>query len=401
MFDALATEIRDLQIPVDPVALRTVVALHDRLGAKVCAAIGELDRHELWDVDNATSMKSWLMDAGVAAPDAHRLAAYGKRMTQLGTVSALWQSGELSNGQVRAIFENLIDRHVARFQEIEDDLVPTLVGLSVRETNVVMSQWRARADALDDDPPADPELSLQFSRTLDGRYVANASFDPAGGDAIAAAMAVADSGDLSVPASRRNAQSWVLIAQHFLDHHAVALTPRQRPQVSLVIDADDLERFAQAQRWALNPETGSRYDGPTVARYLCDCSISSMVADKVGNTVTRVLDVGRAQRTATPAQRMALAVRDQGCRWAECTAPPGWCEAHHLLAWELGGATDLENLALYCGRHHDLIHRRGVDLKLLPDATVVATFADGTTRTMRPPGAHEPPPQPAIQRPPS
>ncbi|HIW67789.1 MAG TPA: HNH endonuclease, partial [Candidatus Dietzia merdigallinarum] len=31
---------------------------------------------------------------------------------------------------------------------------------------------------------------------------------------------------------------------------------------------------------------------------------------------------------------------------------PDACDAHHLIAWLLGGATDLENLTLLCRRHH-------------------------------------------------
>ncbi|HVM08367.1 MAG TPA: DUF222 domain-containing protein [Acidimicrobiales bacterium] len=389
MLTALADAIRDLQIPVDSATLRAAVALHDRLGAKVTAAIGEFDALRMWDADCAMNMKSWLTDEGVAGQDAHRAVAYGKRMIQLPKVSAMWQSGELSNGQVRAICENLVDKHIGRFQLCEDAFVPALVGLSVKETNHVMATWRAHADALDDELQGDPELSLQFSHTLDGRYVMNGSFDPVNGDAIAAALAVADSDDLAVPASRRKAEALARIARHFLDHHDVAVSPRQRPQVSIVIDAFDLAELSSGRGHghAFNPDTGARYDAATVSRYLCDCSLNTIIAEKLGKSIGRVLDVGRSQRTATPAQRIALAVRDQGCRWTGCTMPPGWCEAHHLDPWELGGATDLDNLGLFCGGHHDLIHRKGIELKLLPDATIVATFLDGTTQTMRPPGS--------------
>lgn len=391
MFDDLAAAVRDLQIPADASALREAIALHDRLTAKVTVAIGEFDELALWDADCARSMKFWLVDEGFAAPDAHRATLYGKRMRQLPVVAAAWQAGELSNGQVRAIVENLIDKHIGRFRQMEDSLVPALVGLSVKQTNELMTEWRARADAEDDDPPPDPERSLHFSQTLDGRYLSNGSFDPVGGDAIAAALAIADSGDLHVAASRRNADALVRISEFFLAHHDVDVTPRQRPQVSLLINAEDVAGFVEGAGWAVNPETGAHYDAPTVARYLCDCSVSRVVAERVGNTVSRVLDVGRAQRTATPGQRIALATRDRGCRW-DCDAPPGWCEAHHIVPWEIGGPTDLDNMALFCGAHHDLIHRKGIELKLLPDATIEALFPDGSTRTMRPPGRTTAPP---------
>jgi hypothetical protein len=60
------------------------------------------------------------------------------------------------------------------------------------------------------------------------------------------------------------------------------------------------------------------------------------------------LEVGRATRVVHPAQRAALAVRDQGCVFPGCERPLGWCDAHHLWHWVDGGPTDLANLALLC-----------------------------------------------------
>ena len=59
---------------------------------------------------------------------------------------------------------------------------------------------------------------------------------------------------------------------------------------------------------------------------------------------TQPLEVGRATRVVSAAQRTALAVRDGGCRFPGCDRPPAWCEAHHRRHWLHGGATDLANL---------------------------------------------------------
>lgn len=75
------------------------------------------------------------------------------------------------------------------------------------------------------------------------------------------------------------------------------------------------------------------------------------------------LDVGRSERLFTHAQRRALAVRDGGCVWPGCTAPPGWCEVAHLIAWILGGLTDLDNGALMCPHHHRRFDRDGWALR--------------------------------------
>ncbi|HEX3828088.1 MAG TPA: HNH endonuclease signature motif containing protein, partial [Sporichthyaceae bacterium] len=57
-----------------------------------------------------------------------------------------------------------------------------------------------------------------------------------------------------------------------------------------------------------------------------------------------------------------------------------WCDAHHLRHWADGGPSDLENLALVCGRHHDAIHHGGWD---------VETGADGKPE-LRPPSWVDP-----------
>jgi hypothetical protein len=71
------------------------------------------------------------------------------------------------------------------------------------------------------------------------------------------------------------------------------------------------------------------------------------------------LDVGRTQRLFTPKQRVAVTVRDGGCTYPTCAAPPASCDVHHLKAWSAGGRTDLDNAALLCGRHHRHVTHTG------------------------------------------
>jgi hypothetical protein len=69
-----------------------------------------------------------------------------------------------------------------------------------------------------------------------------------------------------------------------------------------------------------------------------------------------VLDLGREQRLFTKAQRIAIGLRDKGCRADGCERPPSWSEIHHLELWSKGGKTDLANAVSLCGHHHRLIH---------------------------------------------
>ena len=88
-------------------------------------------------------------------------------------------------------------------------------------------------------------------------------------------------------------------------------------------------------------------------RIACDCKIIPVLLGSAGQP----LDVGRTTRTITPAQRIALNLRDQGCRHPDCHRPPADCDAHHVIHWLDLGPTNLNNLILLCRGHHTRHHK--------------------------------------------
>jgi hypothetical protein len=111
----------------------------------------------------------------------------------------------------------------------------------------------------------------------------------------------------------------------------------------------------------------------TARRLACDAQLIPIV---LGGD-SEPLDLGHAQRLFSESQRRALAIRDGGCVWVNCTAPPGWCEVAHLAAWATGGRTDIRNGALMCPFHHRRFDRDGWgyewaagELRLIPPASV-------------------------------
>ena len=80
-----------------------------------------------------------------------------------------------------------------------------------------------------------------------------------------------------------------------------------------------------------------------------------------------VLDLGRERRLFSRAQRVAMVLRDKGCRAEGCDRPPSWCEVHHFTkAWAGGGRTDLADGVLLCGHHHRLAHHPEYEDQRLP-----------------------------------
>ena len=86
------------------------------------------------------------------------------------------------------------------------------------------------------------------------------------------------------------------------------------------------------------------------------------------------LGVGRTMRTEPPGLRRALEARDRGCRWPGCGALATWATAHHIRPWSQGGATSLDDLALFCHvHHHHFIHLLGWTITGSPNATLYFT----------------------------
>ena len=63
----------------------------------------------------------------------------------------------------------------------------------------------------------------------------------------------------------------------------------------------------------------------------------------------------RVGRCASYAQQRALHKRSLHCQYPGCSATRE-LEAHHVVAVERGGRTELDNLILLCPRHHKLLH---------------------------------------------
>ena len=101
-------------------------------------------------------------------------------------------------------------------------------------------------------------------------------------------------------------------------------------------------------------DAGTHLAPETVRRLSCDASVIPVVLGTGGE----VMDWGLAKRFFTEAQTRRLWLRDGGCTYPGCDAPPQWTDAHHLVHWADLGPSDLDNGALLCDRHHTIVHNR-------------------------------------------
>jgi hypothetical protein len=109
--------------------------------------------------------------------------------------------------------------------------------------------------------------------------------------------------------------------------------------------------------------TGDRITASEARRLACTAKILPAVLGATGLPV----DLGRAKRLFTPAQRKALLIRDRTCRAEGCDTPATWCDAHHIDPWHNSGPTDLDNGILLCQHHHHRVHDTGHRTDRLPN----------------------------------
>jgi len=143
MFEQLAGAIADVEIPVERGAVVEAVRLADRLGAKISVVVGELD-DRIERRPGEPSLSTWLRrQARLSYSDAERLVFMARRLRSWPLTRQAWLDGVLTVGQVGALVTNVSDAAVTRYAEHERDVVPALIGLTVRETAAAVRRWLA------------------------------------------------------------------------------------------------------------------------------------------------------------------------------------------------------------------------------------------------------------------
>lgn len=144
------------------------------------------------------------------------------------------------------------------------------------------------------------------------------------------------------------------------------------PSVTVLVDQKTLTQGSHPTS-VRQTESGHDIALGSIARICCDAVVRRVTLDRRGVPV----DVGRKHRTATDAQWAALKAMHSSCAWDGCSAPIGWCQAHHIVEWEHGGRTDLSNLVPLCSTHHHRVHEGGWHIRLEPDRRLVILKPSG------------------------
>jgi Domain of unknown function (DUF222) len=403
-----------------------IVALAGRRAADDCAwllLIAEFDRREGWASWECRSTAYWLSwHCGLSVVAAREHVRVGRALEQRLLVRAEFAAGRLTYSKVRAITRVATPAN-------EQALVDLALAATAAQLERICAAYRTiqpphSADDDDDngDGPLDEEAQAEADAqhqhldiwhdegmtqlrgeivTEDGAVVeaaiASAIEHLNDGACSGSDSAESPSGPASVsdePVRRPSRlDGLVEIARTYLAQ--TAPSPRvERRHLVLLVDVGELTSTGQL---GIDPDGrctlgGHRVTPETARRLGCRASMTTVLIDHRGLP----LSVGRRSRLPTPAQRLALHIRDRGqCRYPGCTSRH--VDAHHIVEWDPDGLTDLDNLALFCSYHHHLVHRLGFDVALDSTAnTVEVRRSDGTLVTHLVADPDDAPDQPTV-----
>ncbi len=172
--------------------------------------------------------------------------------------------------------------------------------------------------------------------------------------------APAGDGALEMPEARSLAQLRSDGAVEVFRHRAGCTAGLTSPPVTMVVRVSlaDLRTGTGSAQIDENPTPVS---AATARRLAADAHLIPIV---LGHE-SEILDLGRSRRLFSPAQKHALAERDDGCAWTGCPHPPSYTQAHHIRWWDRDtGRTDLDNGVLLCSHHHHRVHDDGWEIRV-------------------------------------
>ena len=159
--------------------------------------------------------------------------------------------------------------------------------------------------------------------------------------------------------AHRRGLAFAEILEHLPTDH---LHPKSAATVVVTISHGVLQGALKAAHL----DTGRQLSAGEARRVACSAGILPAVLG--GGSLA--LDLGRLNRLFSETQRVAVGLKYETCAAEGCDRPFAWCELHHLIAWALGGRTDLINAIPLCHWHHQRIHDDTYLHQRLPDGSL-------------------------------
>jgi uncharacterized protein DUF222 len=338
------------ELEVDEVDVRELSGLIDRLQAILCQALRDGVKRGDHLLEGKTPC-GWVAEtcrvSGTSAADRLRV---GEQLPRLPGIAAALRSGQIGY-QATSVICHLSELLGEKGEQIEEeDWIGYARQFSIKNLRRLAEHARYLVDPDGAERNAEEDYAQRYLylSELGSMYRLDALLDREAGMALKTALETLTQRlgptDERSPKQRR-ADALKEIVVHAMDRGTLPRRNGARPHLSVHTTVEGLKGELG---------DGMPISGKTVRRLACDS-----VMHRVLKAESMVIDVGRAKRTAQPAQWRALKARHRTCAAPGCERPIGWTQAHHVEFWSEGGETNARKLVPLCYYHHRLVHEGG------------------------------------------
>ena len=273
----------------------------------------------------------------------------GQELDRMPAISNALSSGQIGY-QSTAVICHLSEQLGAKRDLIdEEQWISFAQQFSIKELRYLTHEARMRWDPEGCERAEEENFelrSLEISETLHGMYRLDGWLDPVGGAAVKSAIDA-----LSKPLGSEDQRS---PKQRRADALVELVSHRNRLPAHIAVQTTIEGLKGEIGAAASHLQNGTPISSKTLQRLACDGALHRVLkADSM------VIDVGRAKRTAQPAQWRALRARHATCAGPGCDRPIGMTQAHHVDFWRHGGKTNHRKMVPLCYYHHRLVHEGG------------------------------------------
>ncbi|HEX7827797.1 MAG TPA: HNH endonuclease signature motif containing protein [Mycobacterium sp.] len=347
------------------------------MDGRLVEIVAEIDRDGLAGMTGARSISAlvtWKL--GVSPRNAETIVAVAQRLPEFPRCAEGMRDGRFSLDQVGAIAEKAADGSDEHYAEMVGvatvNQLRTAIKMESRPEPETEDEVEPEPDAEPEPPPESPrsisktsdEQSTTWRITLphDEAAVVDAALD-SHRDALIAQWKRdhPDGPTEQTPPLPNTVDGFMSLVQAGWDADVARRPHGQRTTVVVHVDVES--RVAALHLGPLLSDDDRRY-------LTCDATCEVWF-ERSG----QVIGSGRETRQISRRLRRALEHRDRYCVVPGCGATRG-LHAHHIVHWEDGGLTELENLVLVCPYHHRA-HHRGVITITGPAQQLVVTDQHG------------------------
>ena len=356
-------------------AVDEVLAIREqqaRLNQRLTEISRRADDRGYWKAAGCSSLAQWL--AQITSSDyrtALRVTETAEALRDLPALDEAFSLGDLTLDQVAAAAPIATPESDAEIARIAVGKPPSQIS---REARKIVPPKIA------DDQDLYKRRALRMTWTNGGRELVFSGQLPLE-QGTAFAQAIRDLAKLQRAVDKKNgtildwqqstADALVTLARQGADAGSDGV--RRSPTTLIVHISDDAPPMLEGAG-PISPETAERLT----------CDARRLTIKPHGRDLVH----SRVGRCASYPQQRALYKRSGGhCQYPGCTATRE-LEAHHVMAVEHGGATDLANLILLCSRHHKLLHDHRIRTSGTAEQPI---FEDQSARAITTNQPHAPP----------